>query len=121
MKNPVSDVDQYLAAVPEPARGTLQKIRAAIRSTAPAGATEGISYGMPAFRYKGALVGYAAHAGHCGFYPMNPAVIVEFKAELKNYSTSKGSIRFPVDKLLPAALVRKMVRLRAAQNEKRKR
>ena len=61
-------VDSYLAAVPEPARTTLEKVRAVIRSAVPAEATEGISYGMPAFRYKGALVGYAAFKEHCSFF-----------------------------------------------------
>jgi len=110
-------VEEYLAAVPEPARGTLLKIRATIRAAVPAAATEGISYGMPAFRYKGPLVGYAASMEHCGLYPMNPAVIVQFQDELKAYSTSKGTIRFAVDKPLPPALVKKIVKARVAENE----
>ena len=113
----VGAVEEYLAAVPEPARGTLLKIRATIRAAVPAAATEGISYGMPAFRYKGPLVGYAASQEHCGLYPMNPAVIVQFQDELKAYSTSKGTIRFAVDKPLPAALVKKIVKARVAENE----
>ncbi len=67
MNNPAKDVEEYLERVQQPARTTLDKIRATIRSVVPADATEGISYGMPAFRYKGALVGYAAHENHCGF------------------------------------------------------
>jgi uncharacterized protein YdhG (YjbR/CyaY superfamily) len=114
-------VDQYLARVPEPARSTLNQIRAVIRSAVPAEATEGISYGMPAFRYKGALLGYAAAANHCGLYPMNPAVIGALQEELKKYETSKGTIRFPVDKPLPAALVKKIVKMRVAENDARKR
>ena len=113
------EVEEYLAAVPEPARSTLLKIREAIRSTVPPEGTEAISYGMPAFRYKGPLVGYAAFPKHCGFYPMNPAVIVAFEKELAGYPTSKGTIRFPVDKPLPAALVKKLVKVRIAQNELR--
>jgi uncharacterized protein YdhG (YjbR/CyaY superfamily) len=115
-----AEVEEYLSRVPEPARTTLAKIRATIRSAVPAEATEGISYGMPAFRYKGALVGYAAHPNHCGFYPMDPAVIVALQAELKDYPTSRGAIRFPVDKPLPAALVKKIVKARIAGNESRK-
>lgn len=115
------DVDEYLAAVAEPARTTLNKIRAIIRSAVPPEATEGISYGMPAFRYKGPLIGYAAFPNHCGLYPMDPAVIVAFKVELKNLETSKGAIRFPVDKPLPAALVRKIVKARIAANENKMR
>lgn len=113
-------VEAYLARVPEPARGTLMKIRAVIRSLVPNEAAECISYGMPAFRYKGALLGYAAFPGHCGLYPMNPAVIETFKDDLRSYATSKGAIRFPVDKPLPAALLRKIVKARVTQNELRK-
>ena len=63
------DVEAYLSAVPEPARTTLEKVRATIRSVVPAEATEGLSYGMPAFRYKGALVGYAAVQGSLQLLP----------------------------------------------------
>ncbi|WP_109489064.1 iron chaperone [Occallatibacter savannae] len=110
-------VDAYLANVPEPARTTLQKVRATIRSAAPKDATEGISYGMPAFRYKGALVGYAAFKSHCSFFPMQASLIDEMKEELKNYRTAKGTLQFPQDKPLPAALLKKMVKLRVAENE----
>jgi uncharacterized protein YdhG (YjbR/CyaY superfamily) len=113
-------VDEYLATVPEPARSTLNKIRATIRSVVPPEATEAISYGMPAFRYKGALVGYAAFKEHCSFFPMNASLIVEFADELKDYSTAKGTIRFPQDKPLSAALVKKMVKARIADNERKK-
>ncbi|HVX65853.1 MAG TPA: DUF1801 domain-containing protein [Bryobacteraceae bacterium] len=119
MKNGAKEVDDYLARVPEPARSTLNKIRAAIRAAAPAEATEGLSYGMPAFRYNGPLVGYAAFSNHCGLYPMNPAVIVEFRDELQGYETSKGTIRFPVDRPLPAALVKKLVKARVRENERK--
>jgi uncharacterized protein YdhG (YjbR/CyaY superfamily) len=97
-------VDEYLAAVPEPARTTLSKIHAAIRSAAPAEATEAISYGMPMFKYKGLLVGFAAFANHCSLFP-GPSPIEAFKDELKGFETSKGTIKFPMDKPLPAALV----------------
>ena len=110
-------VDSYLAAVPEPARTTLEKVRAVIRSAVPAEATEGISYGMPAFRYKGALVGYAAFKEHCSFFPMQASLIDQMKEELKSYRTAKGPLQFPQDKPLPAALLKKMVALRVAENE----
>ena len=110
-------VDEYLAEVPEPARSTLQKIRAIIRSAAPAEATEAIRYGMPAFRYRGALVGYAAFTKHFSFFPMSAALIDTVPEEVKGYRTSKGTIQFPMDKPLPAALVKKIVKARVAQNE----
>jgi uncharacterized protein YdhG (YjbR/CyaY superfamily) len=116
-----SPVDEYLAGVPEPAHGTLQKIRAMIRAAAPPEAVEAISYGMPAFRYLGSLVGYAAFKDHCSFFPMSAALVEQFQDDLKNYSTSKGTIRFPLDKPLPKALVTKIVKARVVQNESRKR
>jgi uncharacterized protein YdhG (YjbR/CyaY superfamily) len=104
-------VDEYLAGVPEPARSTLQKIRAAIRSAAPPEATETISYGIPALRYNGVLVWFAAFSKHCSLFP-TASVIEKFKGELKGYNISKGTIQFPTDKPLPAALIRKMVKAR---------
>jgi uncharacterized protein YdhG (YjbR/CyaY superfamily) len=114
------DVDEYLAGVPEPARTTLNKIRATIRSVVPPEATEGISYGMPAFKYKGPLMGYAAFARHCSLFPMSGSVIEAFQDDLKGYHTSKGTIQFAMDKPLPAALVKKLVKARIAQNELKK-
>jgi uncharacterized protein YdhG (YjbR/CyaY superfamily) len=109
-------VDEYLAGVPEPARGTLKKIRAAIRSVVPTEATEAISYGMPAFNYKGPLVWFAAFANHCSLFP-TASVIEAFKNELAGFSTSKGTIHFTTDKPLPTALVKKLVKARLAQKE----
>jgi uncharacterized protein YdhG (YjbR/CyaY superfamily) len=114
------DVESYLAACPEPHRTTLEKLRATIRSVVPKETTEAISYGMPSFRYKGGLVGYAAFKGHCSFFPMSGRLVEEFVDELKAYKTSKGTIQFPADKPLPAALVKKMVKARVAQNEAKK-
>ena len=113
-------VEEYFARVPEPARGTLSKMRATIRSAVPAEAIEIISYSIPAFKHRKVLVWYAAFADHCSLFP-TAAVIEMFKDELKGYSTSKGTIRFPVDQPLPAALVKKIVKARVAQNEKKKR
>jgi len=113
------NIDEYLATVPEPARGTLKKIRAAIQSVVPREATETISYGMPAFKHNGVLVWFAAFSKHCSFFP-TASVIEAFKHELKGYSTSKGTIQFPTDKPLPAALVKKLVKARIAQNELKK-
>jgi uncharacterized protein YdhG (YjbR/CyaY superfamily) len=110
-------VDAYLALVPQPARTTLEKVRSTILSVVPAETTEGISYGMPAFRYKGALVGYAAFKDHCSFFPMQASLIDEMKDELKSYRTAKGTLQFPREKPLPASLLKKMVKLRVAENE----
>ena len=114
------NVDEYLAGVPQPARNTLNKIRAVIRSAVPPEATETISYGIPAFKYKGVLVWFAAFSDHCSLFP-TAAVIEEFKHELKGFSTSKGTIQFPTNKPLPAAVVKKLVKARVAQIESKKR
>jgi uncharacterized protein YdhG (YjbR/CyaY superfamily) len=115
------DIDEYLAGVPEPARGTLNKVRAAIRAAVPPEATEAITYRMPTFKYKGSLVAFGAFKNHCSLFPMSMAVIAAFKDELKGFHTSKGTIHFPLDKPLPAVLLKKMVKARVAQNEERKR
>jgi uncharacterized protein YdhG (YjbR/CyaY superfamily) len=113
-------IDEYLARVPEPARSTLRKVRAAVRSAVPPQATETISYRIPAFRYKGVLVWFAAFSGHCSFFP-TASVIRMFNEELKGFSTSKGTIRFPIDKPPPIGLIKKLVKARVAQNEDKKR
>src|SRR5262249_33098972 len=80
-----------------------------------------ISYGLPAFRLNGRpLVAFGATTSHCAFYPMSSATVAAHKDELEKYDTSKGAIRFPVDKPLPAAVVRKLVKARIAENQKRK-
>lgn len=104
--------DDYLAAVSPDKRAALEKLRKNIKAAAPK-AEECISYCVPAFRLEGKfLVAYAAAKNHCAFYP--GAVIGQLK-ELKNYDTSKGTIRFSPDKPLPSALVRKLVKLRTAR------
>jgi uncharacterized protein YdhG (YjbR/CyaY superfamily) len=125
MKRPTSGrisgaetIDDYLARVPEPARTALGKLRHIIRAAAP-GATEGISYQLPAFRRLGMLVGFGATANHCAFYVMSGTVLEPFEAELRAYDTSRGTIRFPANAPLPAALVRKLVKARVAENEAR--
>ena len=114
------NVDEYLAGVPEPARSTLNKVRAAIRSAVPPEASETISYRIPAFKYNGVLVWFAAFSDHCSLFP-TAAIVEAFKNELKGFSTSKGTIHFPTDKPLPTALVKRLVKARVAQNESKKR
>jgi uncharacterized protein YdhG (YjbR/CyaY superfamily) len=71
---------------------------------------------MPSFKYHGLLVGFAAFKNHCSFFPMSTSVMEAHKKELKPYDTSKGTIRFQVDKPLPVALVRKLVKARIREN-----
>src|SRR5206468_9525764 len=103
-------VDEYLAGVPEPARTTLNTVRAAIRSAVPSEAMEAISYRIPTFKYKGPLVGFAAFSNHCSLFPMSVAVMKALRNELKSFQTSKGTIRFPLDKPPSAAFVKKLVK-----------
>jgi len=111
--------EEYLAKVPEPQRSTLKKVRAVIQSVLPAEATEVISYQIPCVKYKGMLLGYAAFADHCSLFGMSGTLLGPLKEELKNYSTSKGTVRFPIDKPLPATLIRKLVKSAIAEKEKR--
>ena len=113
-------IDQYMAGVPEPARTTLKKMRTAIRSALPSDATETISYKVPAFKRKNILVWFAAFSDHCSLFP-TASVIAEFKDELKGFSTSKGTIHFPLDKPPPIALIKKIVKARVKQDQSKKR
>jgi uncharacterized protein YdhG (YjbR/CyaY superfamily) len=118
-KAPPKDVDEYIAAVPEPARRTLKKVRATIRAAVPPEATEAISYRIPTFKYKGGLVAYAAFSNHCSLFPMSYAVIRKFEKDLKAFDVSKGTIRFPVDRPLAATLLKKMVKARLAEKKEK--
>jgi uncharacterized protein YdhG (YjbR/CyaY superfamily) len=107
-------VSEYLSQVPEPARSTLERVRAMIRSVVPREAEEVISYGIPAFKCKRVVVWYAAFSDHCSLFP-TAAVIEKFKEDLKGYTISKGTIQFPVGQPLPATLVKEIVKARLAQ------
>ena len=108
----------YLAALPASQRAALQKLRSAIKSAAPK-AEECISYGLCAFRLERPLVAFAATKTHCAFYLMSGSTIDTHKDLLKNYDTSKGTIRFSPDKPLPASLVKKLVKSRLKENAQR--
>lgn len=107
-------VDEYLSAFPVTTQKLLQEVRQAIKKAAPK-AEEMISYNMPAFKFHGALVYYAAYKNHIGFYPTSSGIRV-FKEELGNYKTSKGAIQFPVDKPIPLNLISRIVKFRAKEN-----
>jgi uncharacterized protein YdhG (YjbR/CyaY superfamily) len=113
---PPKTVEEYIARVSDPGRAELEKLRATIRSVVPKDATEVISYRIPAFKAERILVWYAAFSDHCSLFP-TAAVIEQFKDELKSFRTSKGTIHFPLDKPLPVALIKKIVRakIRAAE------
>jgi len=112
------DVDDYLSRLPQDSRAALEKLRRTIKSVVP-GAVEVISYQIPTFKYQGRmLVSYAAFSEHCSFFPGARPIEIH-RNELKAYQTSKGTIRFPIDKPLPAALVKKLVKARIAEHQAR--
>jgi uncharacterized protein YdhG (YjbR/CyaY superfamily) len=113
-------INEYLAALSDDKRAALEKLRKTIRAAAP-NAEECISYGLAAFRQNGMLVAFGATANHCAFYLMSSTTVEAHKDELKDYDTSKGTIRFQADKPLPVALVRKLVKARIAENVARSR
>ena len=108
-------IDEYLAALSADKRAALEHLRKTIRAIAPK-AEECISYQIPAFRLDGRiLVSFGAGANHCAFYPSSSTTVAAHQDDLKDYDTSKGTIRFQAGKPLPAALVRKLVEARIAE------
>jgi uncharacterized protein YdhG (YjbR/CyaY superfamily) len=111
-------VDEYLATLPKATRDPMLRLRDIIKQVAPK-AEEVISYNIPAFKYNGMLVWYAAFKKHIGFYP-RPSGIAAFKNELAPYKTSKGAIQFPLENGIPTTLVKKIVKFRLKENEQEK-
>jgi uncharacterized protein YdhG (YjbR/CyaY superfamily) len=114
-----ASVAAYLKAVPPAPRAALQKLRRTIKAAAPE-AVEVISYGIPAFKHHGMLVYYAAFKDHCSLFGVGVSLMKTHHKALAPYKMSKGTIQFTVDKPLPAALVRKLVKARVAQNERKR-
>jgi uncharacterized protein YdhG (YjbR/CyaY superfamily) len=113
-------IDEYLATLSADQRAALEKLRKTIRAAAPE-AEECISYQICAFRQNRMLVGFGATENHCAFYLMSSSTVTAHQHELKNYDTSKGTIRFAADEPLPVALVRKLVKARLAENARGRR
>jgi uncharacterized protein YdhG (YjbR/CyaY superfamily) len=118
-KYSVKNVDEYIALQPTEVREKLEKLRQAIKKAAPK-AEEVISYQMPAYKFHGMLVYFAAYKNHIGFYPTGSGIIA-FKNELSVYEGSKGTVRFPLDKSLPLGLISKIVKFRVKENLEKKR
>ena len=107
------NIDEYIARFPEDIQEKLKQIRQVIKESAP-GAREAISYGMPTYKLNGNLVHFAAFKDHIGFFP-TPSGVSAFEKELSLYSTSKGTIRFPLDKPIPFELIKKIVKFRVSE------
>ncbi len=112
-------VDEYFSSVPAEKKAMLEEMRKTIKEAAPPDAEELISYGMPAFRYHGMLVYYAAFNEHIGFYPTSSGVR-NFQKELAAYKTSKGAIQFPLGTRIPKTLVKNIVKFRVRENLEKK-
>ncbi len=118
MNKPPQSVDEYIASAPKEIKNKLSELRSIIKTTVPL-AEERISYSMPYYDYKGRLAYFAFAKTHIGLY-IPPPVIAEHKTELKDYKTATATIRFPLDKKLPAKLIQKLIKARMKKNEARK-
>jgi uncharacterized protein YdhG (YjbR/CyaY superfamily) len=111
----VESVEQYINSFPAATQKLLKQLRSIIKKTVPA-AEEDISYNMPAYKYRGMLVYYAAYEKHIGFYPM-PSAITKFKKEFSVYKSAKGSVQFPLNEPLPLKLIEEVLKFRTKENE----
>ena len=116
-KTTSNEIDKYIIGFPLDVQEILNKVRTTIRESAP-DAEETINYGIPTFTLKGNLVHFAAFKNHIGFYP-TPSGIEKFKKELSAYERAKGSVKFPLDKPIPYALISKIVKFRVKENLER--
>jgi uncharacterized protein YdhG (YjbR/CyaY superfamily) len=114
----ITDIDNYIAGFPEDTQILLEQLRSVIKNIIPE-AEEVISYSMPAFKFHGILVYFAAYKNYIGFYP-TASGIKAFKQELTGYKTSKGTVQFPIDKPLPLDLITKIVKFRLRENLEKK-
>jgi uncharacterized protein YdhG (YjbR/CyaY superfamily) len=117
MRAKAETIDEYVSWFPEDVRKRLERIRATVRKAAPK-AEETISYGIPAFKLNGALIYFAAFREHISLYPVTSALKKKLGKELAPHTNPerKGTMRFPLDKPLPLALIRKIVKVRAQEN-----
>jgi uncharacterized protein YdhG (YjbR/CyaY superfamily) len=106
-------IDEYISSYPQDVQILLKRIRKAIRLTAPE-AGETIKYRIPTFQWHGDLVHFAAYKNHIGFYPTSSAIRA-FRGELSPFETAKGTIRFPLDKPIPIGLVKRIVKYRVRE------
>ena len=113
-KKVFTNIDGYIAAQAATHQPLLKKLRETIRKAAP-GAEEVISYSMPAYKFHGMLVYFAAHEKHIGFYAMKSTMTI-FKDKISNYQSGEATMRFALDKPIPVKLVSEIVKFRAKEN-----
>ena len=101
-------IDDYIADFPEDVQVKMEKVRAAIRKAAPQ-AEEAVKYGVPTFVLHGNLIHFGGYKNHIGLYPGSKP-IEEFEEELSGYGTSKGTVKFPLDKRIPLGLIGKITK-----------
>ena len=118
MKTHFSTADEYFSVLPSHLRVPMNRIRAALKEAVPE-AEEVISYQMPALKFKGILIYYAAFKNHIGYYPTNSGILA-FEKELKGYKTGRGSVQFPLDKPMPLDLISEIARFRYFENLEKK-
>ncbi len=116
-KNKISNVDEYIATFPQQVQLILQQVRKTIRTACPE-AEEGISYGMPAYKYHGPLVYFGGYKNHIGLYA-TPSGHKAFEKELSIYKQGKGSVQFPLDEAMPLKLIEKIVKFRTIENKEK--
>ncbi|MFA5856291.1 MAG: DUF1801 domain-containing protein [Candidatus Pacearchaeota archaeon] len=112
----INSIDNYIKNYPKEVQDILFKLKIIIKKLVPK-SEETISYGIPTFKLNGNLVHFAAFKNHIGFYP-TPSAIVAFKGELLKFETSKGAIKFPIDKPIPYDLIKRIVKYRLNENKK---
>jgi len=115
---PAKNVDAYIAAAPEPARGMLREMRQIVKAAAPR-AVEMISYGIPLYKQQGHLTAFAAFKNHVGFYVMSKRLMAAYRKEFAPYKQAIATVQFPIGEPIPAALVKKVVKARIKENEAR--
>ena len=106
------EIDAYLVKVPEPQRSTLKTLRETLQTLLPMG-DECITYGFPTFKVDGrSIAGFASYKNHCSYFPMSGSTLSTLKNDVAKYETTRGALRFAVDKPLPLSLVKKLIKIR---------
>jgi uncharacterized protein YdhG (YjbR/CyaY superfamily) len=112
-----TSISEYINTAPREAQKQLREMRACLRRAAP-GAKESLKWGMPDFSYQRILFTFAARKNYIGFYP-TPSAVRAFEKDLSEFKTSGSTIQFPLEKLLPLTLIRKIAVFRVRErNEK---